>query len=309
MADAALISVDWGTSNLRAFLLDPTGTVLAHGESRRGIANIGAHVDAGGFAAALSDAIGGWLNGGAVPVVMSGMIGSRQGWLEAPYVDVPAGLAGLAAALVRVPFDAADVFVVPGVKALAGDAADVMRGEEVQVFGAMARLATDHGRFVLPGTHSKWVEVEAGRIAHFATYMTGDVYAALRDHTILGALMAAGGESAESTGEAFRHGVRDGAREGSPGALLHRLFGVRTAGLFGRFEAAELPDYLSGLLIGAELGDQKRPQRKPVHLIAADALAARYRAAAETLGIEARAVPEDCVTDAHMAIARSAGVI
>ena len=304
MPDAALIGVDWGTSNLRAFLLDPSGRVLAHRESRLGIANVGAD----GFAAALSAAIGAWLGAAAVPVIMSGMIGSRQGWLEAPYVDVPAGLADLAAALARVPFDASDVFIVPGVKALAGDAADVMRGEEVQVLGAMARLKADRGRFVLPGTHSNWVEAEAGRIVRFATYMTGDVFAALRDHTILGTLMAAGGEGTD-TAAAFRQGVSDGAREGSPGALLHRLFGVRTAGLFGRFNAAELSDYLSGLLIGAELGDRRRAQDDPVHLIASDALAARYRAAAETLGIEARAVPADCVTHAHMAIARSAGVI
>jgi 2-dehydro-3-deoxygalactonokinase len=233
------------------------------------------------------------------------MIGSRQGWLEAPYVDTPAGAADLAAALVRIPFDLADVRIAAGVKTNAGAMADVMRGEETQVLGALARLGLSDGRFVLPGTHSKWVTVEGGRVTGFATYMTGEVYSALRTHTILARLMQEG----KARAEAFDEGVRDGAKAGAPGALLNRLFWVRTAGLFDRFRAADLPDYLSGMLIGAEVADQRDKSAAPVHIIASDALAERYRAAAAALGIAAEAIPADCVAAGHMAIARLAGMV
>ena len=116
---------------------------------------------------------------------------------------------------------------------------------------------------------------------------------------------------AESAGDAasFARGVADGAREGSPGALLNRLFGVRTAGLFGEIAAADLPEYLSGLLIGAEIGDAGRRDSRPVHIIASDALAERYRNAAAELGITAEIVPSDCIGDGWMAIARLAGLV
>ena len=249
--------------------------------------------------------IGDWLEADKPPVLMSGMIGSRQGWLEAPYLTCPAGIADLAAGLVPVPFDRAKVHIVPGLEAATATMRDVMRGEETQVFGALARLGADGGRFLLPGTHSKWVLAKGGLITGFNTYMTGEIYAALREHTILGRLMA------ESAGDAasFARGVADGAREGSPGALLNRLFGVRTAGLFGEIAAADLPEYLSGLLIGAEIGDAGRRDSRPVHVIASDALAERYRSAAAELGITAEIVPSDCIVDGWMAIARLAGLV
>jgi 2-dehydro-3-deoxygalactonokinase len=253
----------------------------------------------------LAREIGSWLAGGRLPVVMSGMIGSRQGWIEAPYVTVPVAPADLAAALVPAPFEGAEVRIVAGVEAAGATMRDVMRGEETQVFGALARLGAAEGRFLLPGTHSKWVRAEAGTIVDLSTYMTGEIYSACRAHTILGRLMAEGGESSAT----FRRGVRDGARSGSPGALLNRLFGVRTAGLFGEIVPAELPDYLSGILVGAEMADQGGREARPVHIIATERLAERYRLAAEELGVAAEAVPPDCVADAHLAIARLAGLV
>ncbi len=301
MADAALIGVDWGTTSFRAFLLDAGGAVLDRRESPQGILKVGD----GDFAFVLAAETATWLLPGRVPVLMSGMIGSRQGWVEAPYRSVPAGLSDLVSALVEVPFEAADVRLVPGLKHEARLTADVLRGEEAQVFGAMARLGIESGCFVLPGTHSKWVTVEGGRIAAFATYMTGETYGALRNHTILGRLMDEG----DGAREAFDEGVRDGARGGTPGALLNRLFGVRTAGLFARFGPADLPGYLSGMLIGAEIADRKGKDASPVHVIASSPLAERYRAAAELLGVTTHMAPEDCVADGHMAIARLAGLV
>lgn len=298
---AALIGVDWGTSAFRAFLLDGGGAIL---DRRSGPYGILAVAD-GDFGAVLSQQIGEWLTASPVPVLMSGMIGSRQGWIEAPYVSCPAGLADLAAGLARVPFAAADVRIAPGAETAAATMRDVMRGEETQVFGALARTGEAGGRFLLPGTHSKWVVAEGGRIASFSTYMTGEIFAACRAHTILGRLMEAG----EPGGGSFERGVADGARTGGPGALLNRLFGVRTAGLFGEIAGADLSDYLSGLLIGAEIADAGYIDGGPVRIIASDVLAERYRRAAAELGIDAEIMPADCIVDGYLAIARAGGLL
>jgi 2-dehydro-3-deoxygalactonokinase len=301
MSDAALIGVDWGTSNFRAFLLAASGAILDRRSGPHGIMA----VSDGRFAQTLAAGIGDWLGEGRLPILMSGMIGSRQGWVEAPYVATPLGVADLASALARAPFDAAEVRIVPGLKTTTDDAHDVIRGEETQIFGALARLGIEGGRFLLPGTHSKWVMVEGSRVTAFATYMTGEIFAAARDHTILGRLMKEG----TPTGSAFLRGVAYGAWPGSPGALLHRLFGVRTAALFGETDGVDLADYLSGLLIGAEIADQGQLDRRPVHIIASDALAERYRSAAASLGVNAEIVPSECVVDGYVAIARMAGLI
>ena len=294
----ALIGVDWGTSNFRAFLLDASGEILDRRAGPHGIMTVADQK----FGQVLAARVGEWLSEGRLPILMSGMIGSRQGWVEAPYVATPAGIGDLAAALARVPFDAADIHIVAGLTTVAGGAHDVIRGEETQVFGALARLGVSDGRFLLPGTHSKWVVAEASKVTAFATYMTGEIFAAAREHTILGRLMQEG----TSSGGAFLRGVADGAKPGAPGALLHRLFAVRTAGLFGEIDGVDLSDYLSGLLIGAELADQPASNARPVHIIASDALAERYRTAAGSLGIGAEIVPSDCIVDGYLAIARMA---
>lgn len=301
MSVPSLIGIDWGTSNFRAFLLGTSGDILDRRAGAHGIMT----VSDGKFGHVLAARVGEWLSEGRLPILMSGMIGSRQGWVEAPYVATPVGIGDLAKNLARVPFEATDVRIVPGLKTTSDDAHDVIRGEETQVFGALARLGMDGGRFLLPGTHSKWVSVEQSRVTGFATYMTGEIFSAAREHTILGRLMQEG----TPTGGAFLRGVAYGTWPGSPGALLHRLFGVRTAGLFGDIEAVDLADYLSGLLIGAEIADQGERDKRPVHIIASDALAERYRAASATLGIAAEIVPSDCIVDGYIAIARMAGLV
>ncbi len=301
MSAPALIGVDWGTSNFRAFLLDAAGKILERRAGPHGIMTVAD----GKFGQVLAARVGEWIGEGRVPILMSGMIGSRQGWVEAPYVATPAGIGDLAAALARVPFEAADVHIVAGLKTADGGAHDVLRGEETQVFGALAGLGLESGRFLLPGTHSKWVNVEAGRTTGFATYMTGEIFSAAREHTILGRLMQ---EGTPGTG-AFLQGVGDGAKPGNPGALLHRLFAVRTAGLFGDIAGPDLADYLSGLLIGAEISDQTTRDHRPVHIIASDTLAERYRAAAGALGLDAKIVASDCIADGYGAVARMAGLI
>ncbi|WP_051431841.1 2-dehydro-3-deoxygalactonokinase [Rhodovibrio salinarum] len=294
----ALIAVDWGTTALRAYRLTASGDVIETRRSGDGILSVD-----GAFAAALTRHVEDWTADGAVPVLLSGMIGSRQGWHETPYLTCPCSLQQLADALVPLDHPRLDVRVVPGLADHRDGRDDVMRGEEVQVFGALAEAETGH--FLLPGTHSKWVRVRDRRIVEIRTYMTGEIYAACRNHTILGRLMDEGGWCESS----FRRGVADGAADGTPGALLGRLFGVRTAGLFDRLAAGELPDYLSGLLIGAELADAAGDGSEPVTIVGDSGLVERYRTAADTLSIACSLGESDASVGAYIAIARMAGLL
>lgn len=237
-----MIGVDWGTTSFRAFRIGRDGTIRDRKASARGIMNV---PDAR-FGDTLREEIGPWLAAGESRVVLSGMIGSRQGWIEAPYLPLPAGAGELGAALVDVPFDWAQVKLVPG---LSGEdeagVAEVMRGEETQIIGVPA-LTTSGGLACLPGTHSKWARVADGRIIAFTTHLTGEAFAALRGHTILGRLM----EDGPSDGSGFATGLR---RSGDPGGLLHHVFGARAEVLAGHLAPTQAADYLSGILIGHEV--------------------------------------------------------
>ncbi|TFZ07749.1 2-dehydro-3-deoxygalactonokinase [Ramlibacter humi] len=275
----ALIAFDWGTSSLRAARLDERGQVLEERSSTDGILQ----VPAGGFPAVFERITQGWPLHGAT-CLASGMVGSRQGWREAPYCPCPAGAAELADHVLwldDVP-GGARVGLVPGLSAREAGVPDVMRGEEVQVFGALQRLDTDHGLFVLPGTHSKWVRVAGGRITGFSTFMTGEVYAALRQHTILARTMAEGAQD----NTAFLRGVQHALRAGS---LLHGAFSARALSLFGELTEAAGGSYLSGLVIGEELRAQRLQNSalQPV-LIGSPALTRRYALALSVLGVQAR---------------------
>lgn len=298
----ALITCDWGTSSLRAYLMAADGGMLASRASGQGIMALGG----ASFPEVLAAIAGDWTRAhGPLPVLLSGMVGSRQGWVEAPYARCPAGLPDLAAALAEVPAQPGfgPVAIVPGVLKDDDAVPDVIRGEEVEVLGALARLGISDGLFVLPGTHSKWVRMEAGRITTFATYMTGEVFAALRGHTILGRMMEEGAFSAEG----FRRGVDAAAALQGPGALLGRLFSLRALGLTGRLDGADSADMLSGLLIGAELRDASAGE--PFTLVANPALAARYAEAATLLGLPHARAPEGCGPAGQHAVAREAGFI
>ena len=263
-----MIGVDWGTTSFRAVRLRGRA-VLERRDLPLGILR----VPPGGFADALRGAISPWLADGETHVLVSGMAGSRQGWQEAPYLPCPAGAAGLAATLTPIPFDCAEVRLVPGLS-VPGDPPEVMRGEETQVVGALDGIGRD-GLACLPGSHSKWVQVRDGGIAGFTTHLTGEAFAALRDHTILGRMVQPG---AAPDPDSFDRGV---ARSAQPGGLLHHLFGVRTLGLFDRLPNPE--SYLSGLLIGHEVR-AAMPPGQPVHLIGDAKLCALYARAVARCG-------------------------
>lgn len=310
-----LIALDWGTSSLRAFRMRD-GQVIAERASPHGIQNLPAPGGVEGYRAAFTAICGDWAAEG-LPAVAGGMVGSAQGWVEAPYVRCPAALADLAAAegLVDTP-QGGKLHIVPGV--LLDDPAlapDVIRGEEIQIAGALADTPewAAQALFVMPGTHSKWVRVRNAVIEGFETYMTGEIFALLCAHSILGRLMPADGQGqgdgqgdgdSDLADAAFDQGLAR-ARQGGPGALGHQLFSTRTMGLTGRLPPEALRDYLSGLLIGAELSaalagldrdadhgtDQGTDQggdaasRPPILMIGAGRLCERYRRAMEQMGL------------------------
>ena len=270
-----LIAVDWGTSSLRGARLDEAGQVLEERSAPLGILNVPNGDFAGVFASQFSD----WMKHGT-RCLISGMAGSRQGWAEAPYVACPAGPDELTRHLHWIERDR--IAIVPGLSDTQGDVPDVMRGEEVQIFGAMRLAGLADGLFVLPGTHSKWVTVRGGRVTGFRTFMTGEVYGLFAQHSILARTLDTDAALDET---AFRHGV---ARAANGEGLLHNAFGVRALGLFGRLSPAESASYLSGLLIGEELGRQALPQGGEVIAIGASALVERYALALGARGATVR---------------------
>jgi 2-dehydro-3-deoxygalactonokinase len=273
-----LIAIDWGTSSLRGAQLGAEGQVLATREFARGILS----VPPGQFAAVLDELFGDWMQAPGALCLISGMAGSRQGWQEAPYCPCPAGFAELGQHLLWL--QPGRIALVPGLSCLGQDTLqtpDVMRGEEVQIFGALRLAGRDTATLVLPGTHSKWAQVENARVTRFSTFMTGELYALLSQHSILGKTLDLNGAFNEA---AYLQGVDQSQTTGS---VLHQLFAVRTLGLFERLPAAALPSYLSGLLIGEELRTQNRPATQgPLILIGSDSLTMRYTLALRHMGID-----------------------
>jgi 2-dehydro-3-deoxygalactonokinase len=239
------IAVDWGTTNRRAYRLDPAGTVTAEMEDEAGVTA----VPSGNFAAAvaqITDRLGDW------PLLLAGMIGSNRGWHEAPYLPCPVTLPELARNLLWV--DERRTAIVPGVCLTGSGRADVMRGEEVQVFGHAALAQNQGGRggeredalVCHPGTHTKWVRMSGGAIADFRTFMTGELFALLRDHSILAPLLHGGTEPDAD--------FMAGAAVGLAGPeLAAELFSARARVLLGQVDPASVAAWISGLLIGADV--------------------------------------------------------
>ncbi len=276
-----MIAVDWGTSSFRAYRLDVSGAVLEQRSAAAGLIAC-----QGRFEPMLAQQLAGWDD---TLIVMAGMIGSRSGWREVPYVACPAGLDEIAAGMLLVAAESLpgrQIFLAPGLshRPVAG-APEVMRGEESQLLGLFGELAGAGPHAVcLPGTHSKWATVGADRIGGFHTAMTGELYAVLKQHSLLGALMDHEAAATTEDAAAFELGVR--TSEGAGGLLSH-LFSVRTRGLFGELSARQLPAYLSGLLIGHELNGLLAGARY-VHLIGSEMLVQRYRRALALRGVGAQ---------------------
>ncbi len=264
---ATLIGVDWGTSNLRVLRIGD-GAVLEARSDPRGAGPLTPEA----FPTILAEVGQGWLDD-ELPILACGMTGGRGKWREVAYLPAPATLADLAGGL-KSPDGRPDVRIVPGLKAIAdGRMVDVMRGEETQIMGL--DLEPGNHRVVAPGTHSKWIAARPGQILGYRTFMTGELFAAIRKGTIMGAGMGQPGVDAG----AFADGV---ARALDDPALTAALFSVRVETLADRLSPDGAADYLSGLLIGAEIAAQVADTSSPVTLVGAEILKARY---ATALGI------------------------
>jgi 2-dehydro-3-deoxygalactonokinase len=275
-----MIGIDWGTTSFRAWRMAPDGTILDRAGSDRGILAI----PPGGFPEALRGAIAPWLAAGERLVLLCGMVGSRQGWQEAPYLTCPAGPAEIAATLTPLDFDGARCLLVPGLSTRdSSNVPDVMRGEETKLIGMLAEVGDAPAVACLPGTHAKWARLGDRQVQGFTTHMTGEVRAVLLEHSILGRL-AAPGPFDEA---AFLRGVgraRDGA------GLLHHLFGTRALGLMGELAPEATDSYLSGLLIGHEVHSAMAggAAAGPIHLAGSAALTRAYALTFDAFGLEHR---------------------
>ncbi|WP_157218605.1 2-dehydro-3-deoxygalactonokinase [Flavisphingomonas formosensis] len=265
MSKAELLAVDWGTTNRRVYALAADGTVLATERDERGLLAV-----APGTFAAEAAAIR--TRFGTLPMLCAGMVGSAKGWAEAPYLACPASFDALARSLLWVEPGA--TAIVPGLSAAHGD---VMRGEEVQLLGAVAAgLAPADALLCQPGTHCKWARMERGMVIDFTTCITGELFALLRSHSLLAPFLTGGVED----GPAFRAGVA----EGLSGKLIAKLFGVRAAALLGRRSEADSAAFASGLLIGADVASQSLSTGATVHLLADPHLGCLYAAAIAEAG-------------------------
>lgn len=307
-AKPCLIGLDWGTSSLRAWLVDSIGRAL---DSRHGSQGI-MQVRDGDYASVFYELVSPWIDAhGRLPAIACGMIGSRGGWAEVEYVATPADPAQLAGQLQAVSADSIAVHIIPGVMqgSVVGQRPDVMRGEETQVLGALASQPTlaEDSLLIMPGTHSKWVLVHQGYLVGFNTYMTGELFAVLRQHSILGKPMDHAGD--EDT-DAFICGV-DTARKAGATGLSAVLFSARSRMLAGDIQAAAVPDYLSGLLIGDELRSALtgRDEVPPVGLIGEAGLRARYRQALTRFGIDEVIEMADAARTGLVRIADQAGLL
>ncbi len=311
MPTPKLIALDWGSTSARAYLMAEESDVIGQRHAPLGVLN----VKDGDFEGALLELCGPWLLVRTeTPIVASGMIGSRQGWSEAPYVECPAGPQELGRGMKAIEVaKRRKLWIVPGVSFTGADGVpDVMRGEEAQIFGALSPVGQEgkSALYLLPGTHSKWVRVENGRIVWFKTFMTGELFSVLSRHSILGKLM----ETGEATDDAaFRRGVEHAYHD--PYGLSAMLFSARTLALFDQLPATGIADYLSGLLIGHEIFTAERAltaksdRDEGVVLIGESSLVRNYQRALTYVGWASGSAPGFPAASGLWRIAEKSGLL
>jgi 2-dehydro-3-deoxygalactonokinase len=322
---AQLIALDWGTTSLRAYKLAAGGVVLEQRALSSGIMQlpktprvINGRECADGFELAFDEACGDWLDAQPdLPVIACGMVGSAQGWREAAYCETPANVANLGKSLQTVvSLRGAVVHIVPGV-IQRSRLPNVMRGEETQVLGVLQNLPIEAGADLLiglPGSHSKWVDVVDGRITHFDTFMTGEVFAVLSEHSILGRTQK---HSVTFDGQAFDRGVQVAQSTDGELGVLSTLFSARTLGLTGELSPTAQADYLSGLMIGHELAAlatvqrcrRNNPNLPSIILIGNAQLCARYSRALDACGFANVTLAEQATERGLWQLALAAGLI
>lgn len=292
MNEGRFVGVDWGTSSLRAYLIDKNGQIVEQTGGAHGIANCN-----GDFEETLMRYVGQWVRDwGIRDIVMSGMITSKHGWVETPYLPIPVSRQTLVDALAhRQTAEGLDLWFAPGLR-LDQDSqtVDVIRGEETQVLACMAD-GPEQQLIVLPGSHSKWILVRGGQIAWFSTFLTGELFAAIAEHTLLRTTLLQSPSEAQ-----LREGIALGWSDSRLlGGLLHKLFTLRVRGLFAP-EGGVSRDLLTGLVLGTEIKEataQLGSPLPPVTVIGRTELARHYILALEVAGIEGRLGPENAAAE------------
>ena len=290
MSEAAYVAVDWGTSSFRLWLVDRAGDVLEERRSHEGMVAAGKL----GFASVLQSHLEAVGAAPTLPVVVCGMAGARQGWVEAGYVDTPARLASIPEHAVPVPGQDRDIRILPGIAQRDPKAPDVMRGEETQLLGALGVDAADHTVVCMPGTHSKWVRTRGGTVERFTTFMTGELFDAVSRQTILSHAVT-GADDAEDVA-AFRSAVM--AAFETPAFAANLLFQVRSGQLLYGGKPASAREKISGTLIGLELaaGLAGGVPNTGITLIASGRLQMLYQLAFDTVSVPVRSIgAEDAV--------------
>jgi 2-dehydro-3-deoxygalactonokinase len=281
-APGAFVAVDWGTSSFRGWLMSAAGEAIAESRGAEGML----HCASSGFAPVLRDHLARLGAPGAMPVLICGMAGARQGWAEAPYLKTPTRLDGLHEGAIRIDTPG-DVRILPGIAQARADRPDVMRGEETQLLGVTEPGFT--GLVCIPGTHSKWIKIEQGHVVEFSTCMTGELFSVISQHSILAHAVETAGPSPADSGP-FREGLATALA--APAGLTASLFRLRAAQLLGFERRADGAARLSGLLIGSEIADALHRYGAPqsLRLIGAGQLGRLYEGALTAQGFDVTAV-------------------
>ncbi|HWT63539.1 MAG TPA: 2-dehydro-3-deoxygalactonokinase [Ochrobactrum sp.] len=277
---------DWGTTRFRLWTLDMDGNVLDESRGDDGLL----HAKEAGFEAILERHLAQIDAPDDLPVVICGMAGSRTGWIEAPYMSLPAGLDGIVAAAVRVPARR-HVLMLPGVARRNDDAPDVMRGEETKLLGLVHRGTRD-AVVVMPGTHAKWVQIADGKLNDYRSFMTGELFALLKEKSVLAGALE-GAEPVDPQSAAFAAGVKSSLE--TPELISNALFTVRAGWLVHDYKPSDQLARLSGLLIGLEVAGGRTlfGELKQVLLLSDGMMGALYASALEIAGINVNRIEAD----------------
>ena len=288
MTEPAYVAVDWGTSSFRLWLIGRDGGVIAERRSGEGMTTAART----GFAEVLASHLAAVAAPAGLPVLICGMAGAKQGWVEAGYLDTPAALADIPAAAVRIPGVEGDTRILPGLAQRDTATPDVMRGEETQLLGAAGALGHGDHLVCMPGTHSKWVRLSGGTVAGFSTFMTGELFEAIARNTILShAITGAGAISGESA--AFKSAVTRMIEK--PALATSQLFSVRAGSLIAGLSPDDAKARLSGTLIGLEIAGalSSVAAGTPVALVVSGGLGDLYRAALSAAGLSPTVIDAD----------------
>ncbi len=301
MTKPAYVAVDWGTSSFRLWLIGEDGSIVSERRSGEGMTTAAQT----GFARVLQTHLDAVSAPDTIPVIVCGMAGARQGWVEAGYIDTPTSLAAILTAAVTVPEQTRDVRILPGLAQRSQQAPDVMRGEETQLLGAIAADAKGEQLVCMPGTHSKWVRVLDGQVTGFSTFMTGELFDVITKHTILSHAVA-GAADMPADVKAFEAALN--AALDKPALVTNLLFTARSGQLLNGLTAAGAQALISGTLIGAEIAGAlaSAGQNAAITLVASGRLRALYEDAFRALSLTCKTIDADAAVRRGLSAAAEA---